>query len=144
MGVLSMATTTKKNIYDKNYIEEIRKEIQPIIENVIRPNAKVFDKDGIFPRENLNALAKEGWNGVTFSKEWGGLDYGYLGLSIAAEEIGRVDASTGLVYAMHVGAAQAIYLLGTDEQKEKWLLPVRKGSITTFAISEREIGRAHV
>lgn len=130
----------EKKIYSKAYVEEIREKVKPLIEKIIKPNSEKFDKDAIFPRENLIALAKEGWNSVTFPERLGGLDYGYIGLSVAAEEIGRVDASTGLVYAMHVGAAQVINLFGTDDQKERWLLPVREGSITTFAVSEKASG----
>lgn len=133
----------KKNIYSREYVEEIRNRIRPIVENVIKPNAEIIDKEGKFPRENLIALAKEGWNSVTISEKWGGLDLGYLGFAIAAEEIGKVDASTALVYAMHVGAAQGINLYGNDDQKERWLKPIRDGLIGTFSISEKAT-RGHV
>lgn len=131
---------TDKNIYSRVFIENIREMIRPIIENVIKPNAEIIDKTGKFPRENLLALAKEGWNSVTLPEKWDGLELGYVGLSVAAEEIGKVDASTGLVYAMHVGAAQAINLFGSDHQKERWLPQIRKGSLGTFSISEKATG----
>lgn len=130
-------------IYSREYVEEIRNRIRPIVENVIKPNAEKIDKEAKFPRDNLIALAKEGWNSVTISEKWGGLDLGYLGFAIAAEEIGKVDASTALVYTMHVGAAQAINLFGNDEQKERWLKPIRNGLIGTFSISEKAT-RGHV
>lgn len=139
-----MSTTIeKKNIYSREYIEEIRQRIRPVIENVIKPNAEAIDKEAKFPRENLVALAKEGWNSVTIDEKWGGLGLGYLGFAIAAEEIGKVDASTALVYAMHVGAAQGINLYGNDDQKERWLKPIRDGLIGTFSISEKAT-RGHV
>lgn len=130
----------EKNIYSRKYIEEIRESIKPLVERVIQPNAEQHDKDGTFPRENLLALAKEGWNAVTLGKEFGGLDLGYVGLSIAAEEIGKVDASTGLVYAMHAGATHSISLFGNDDQKERWLKPIQNGAIGTLAISEKASG----
>ncbi|OAH54331.1 acyl-CoA dehydrogenase [Domibacillus aminovorans] len=136
---MSKATVTK-NPYSRAYIEEIRQQVRPIIENVIKPNAEIIDREGKFPRENLEALAKEGWNSVTFDEKWDGLNLGYLGFSIVAEEIGKVDASTALVYAMHVGAAQVIALYGNDDQKERWLLPVRDGAVGTFSISEKATG----
>lgn len=133
----------QKTFYSRAYVEEIREKIKPIIKSVIEPNAELVDKEGKFPRENLVALAREGWNAVTIPEKWGGLDLGYLGFSIAAEEIGKVDASTALVYAMHVGAAQVIVLYGNDDQKERWLLPIREGSIGTFSTSEKAT-RGHV
>lgn len=135
--------TETKNIYSREYIEEIRERIRPIVENIIQPNAETIDREGKFPRENLVALAKEGWNSVTLSEKWGGLDLGYVGFAIAAEEIGKVDASTALVYTMHVGAAQGINLYGNDEQKERWLKPIRDGLIGTYSISEKAT-RGHV
>lgn len=134
---------SKKIIFSRAYVEEIREKVKPIIQNVIASNAALIDKERKFPRENLLALAKEGWNSVTIPERWGGLDLGYLGFSIVAEEIGKVDASTALVYAMHVGAAQVIVLYGNDDQKERWLLPIREGSIGTFSISEKAT-RGHV
>ncbi|MEK4883316.1 acyl-CoA dehydrogenase family protein [Bacillus sp. FSL W8-0223] len=139
MGILK----TDQNIYSRTYVEEIRERVSPIIQNVIEPNAEAIDREGKFPRENLLALAKEGWNSVTVPEKWGGLDLGYLGFSIVSEEIGKVDASTGLVYAMHVGATQVIVLYGNDDQKERWLLPVREGAIGTFSTSEKAT-RGHV
>ncbi|NMD70957.1 acyl-CoA/acyl-ACP dehydrogenase [Bacillus sp. DNRA2] len=133
-------SVTEKNIYSRAYIEEIRERIRPIVETVVKPNAEINDKEGRFPRENLLALAKEGWNSVVLGKEYGGLDLGYVGLSIAAEELGRVDASTGLVYAMHAAATQSIALFGTEVQKERWLKPISEGRIGTLAISEKASG----
>lgn len=129
-----------KNIYSKKYIDEIKEKVTSIIKDVIKPNAEINDKEGKFPRENLLVLAEKGWNGVLIPTKWGGLDLGYVGLSVVAEEIGKVDASTGLVYAMHVGAAQTINLFGNEDQKKRWLLPISKGAITTFAISEKATG----
>ncbi|KOY83861.1 acyl-CoA/acyl-ACP dehydrogenase [Lysinibacillus macroides] len=138
-----MSIVSEKNPYSREYVEEIRQRIRPIIETVIKANAEIIDKEAKFPRENLLSLAKEGWNSVTIDEKWGGLGLGYLGFAIAAEEIGKVDASTALVYAMHVGGAQGIHLYGNDEQKERWLLPIRDGLIGTFSISEKAT-RGHV
>lgn len=130
----------ERNVYYRAYLEEIREKVKPIVENVIKPNAESIDKEGRFPRENLLALAKDGWNSVIFPEKWGGLGLGYVGLSVVAEEIGKVDASTALVYAMHVAASQVINLFGNDDQKERWLLPVREGAIGTFSVSEKATG----
>ncbi|MGF9856492.1 acyl-CoA dehydrogenase family protein [Priestia endophytica] len=127
-------------VSSQSAIEKMRAMIKPIIEKKIKPNAEMIDKTGQFPRENLLYLASEGWNSVTIPKEWGGLDFGYVGLSVAAEEIGKVDASTGLVYAMHVGAVQAIHIFGSQSQKERWLPKVREGYLGTLSISEKATG----
>jgi acyl-CoA dehydrogenase len=115
-------------------------ELDDVIERVIRANAGEIDRTGNYPRENLRALAKIGWNGVLIPQQWGGLDLNYVAFAEASRRIGRADASTGLIYVMHVGAAQTINLFGSDDQKERWLKPTRDGLIGTYSTSERATG----
>jgi alkylation response protein AidB-like acyl-CoA dehydrogenase len=118
----------------------IREEVRTIVKDVIRPNAERVDRDGVFPRENLGALARAGFNGVLLPKELGGRGLDHVAFAIAAEEIGRACASTALVYVMHVGAAQTIALYGSDDQKQRWLVPARDGLIGTYSTSEKASG----
>jgi alkylation response protein AidB-like acyl-CoA dehydrogenase len=120
--------------------EALRSEIRKIVDEVIRPNADRIDREGIFPRENLTALARAGWNGVLLPESLGGRGLDHRAFALAAEEIGRACASTALVYVMHVGAAQTILLFGNDDQKERWLRPVRDGLIGTYSTSEKASG----
>lgn len=119
--------------------EKIRSEIRALVDEVIRPNAEQTDQ-GVFPRENLEALGRAGWNGILIPKEYGGLGLDHVAFSIVAEEVGRACASTGLVYVMHTGAAQTINLFGNHDQKERWLKPARDGLIGTYSTSEKASG----
>lgn len=95
---------------------------------------------GRFPRENLSALAEAGWNGVLIPERFGGRGLDHVAFAIAAEEIAKGCPSTSLVYVMHVGAVQTIALYGDEDQKERWLKPVRNGAIGTYSTSERASG----
>jgi alkylation response protein AidB-like acyl-CoA dehydrogenase len=118
----------------------LREQIRVLVDEQIRPNAERIDREGIFPRENLRALARAGWNGVLLPKQYGGLGLDHVAFAIAAEEIGRACASTALVYVMHVGAVQTIALFGNEDQKRRWLVPVREGLIGTYSTSEKASG----
>jgi alkylation response protein AidB-like acyl-CoA dehydrogenase len=120
--------------------DAIRLQIRKLVDEVIRPNAERIDRESIFPRENLLALARAGWNGVLLPRELGGLGLDHVAFAIAAEEIGSACASTALVYVMHIGAAQTIALYGSDDQKRRWLLPARDGLIGTYSTSEKASG----
>jgi alkylation response protein AidB-like acyl-CoA dehydrogenase len=120
--------------------EALRSEIKNIVNEVVRPNADRIDRNGLFPRDNLTALARAGWNGVLIPKSLSGLGHDHVAFAIAAEEIGRACASTALVYVMHVGAVQTLVLYGNDEQKQRWLRPVRDGLIGTYSTSEKASG----
>jgi alkylation response protein AidB-like acyl-CoA dehydrogenase len=117
----------------------VRDDIRQTIELVIAPNAEAVDQ-GTFPRANLGALARAGWNGILIPEALGGLGLDHVSFAIAAEEIASACASTGLVYVMHVGAAQSIALFGTDDQKRRWLGATRDGALGTFSTSERASG----
>jgi alkylation response protein AidB-like acyl-CoA dehydrogenase len=120
--------------------ERLRADIRGLVDEVIRPNADRNDREGAFPRENLQALARAGYNSVLFPKELGGLGLDHVAFSIVAEEIAAADASTGLIYVMHVSAAQTIFLFGTDDQRERWVKSARAGALGTFSTSERATG----
>ena len=120
--------------------EALRHEIRSLVDEVIRPRAEITDRDGVFPRANLDALARAGWNGVLLPTALGGRGLDHVAFAIAAEEIGRACASTALIYVMHVGAAQTILLYGNDDQQRRWLAPARDGLLGTYSTSEKASG----
>jgi alkylation response protein AidB-like acyl-CoA dehydrogenase len=124
----------------KQDYEAFRAQVRSLVDETVRPNADRVDSEGTFPRENLKALGCAGYNGVLLPKQLGGLELNHVAFAIVAEEIGRVCASTALVYVMHVGAAQTIALYGTEDQKKRWLLPTREGLIGTYSTSEKASG----
>jgi alkylation response protein AidB-like acyl-CoA dehydrogenase len=119
---------------------DLRSQLRHLVDEVIRPNAERIDSTGEFPRENLRALARSGWNSVLAPKELGGLALGHDAFALAAEEIGRACASTALVYVMHIGALQTVLLFGNDDQKQRWVKTARDGIIGTYSTSEKASG----
>lgn len=117
-----------------------RSAIRRLVDEVIRPNAERIDRTGEFPRDNLRALARAGWNSVLFPSSLGGLGLGHPELAVVAEEIGRACASTALVYVMHVGAAQTIALYGNDDQRRRYVGAARDGLVGTYSTSEKASG----
>ncbi|WGR93645.1 acyl-CoA/acyl-ACP dehydrogenase [Bradyrhizobium sp. ISRA443] len=110
------------------------------IDATVKVNADRNDKESRFPRENLHALSDAGWTGVLNEVQFGGLDCSHIDFAEAACRIGQVDASTGLVYVMHVGAAQAVNLFGSADQKERWLKSNNGRLLGTYSTSERATG----
>ena len=58
------------------------------------------------------------------------------------EELSRVDGGTGVILSAHVSlGAYPIYAYGTQEQKEKYLIPLAKGEkIGAFGLTEPNAG----
>jgi len=115
-------------------------KLDDVIESKVKVDADRNDLEGRFPRESLDALAAIGWNGVLNEGRFGGLGLGHVEFAEAAYRIGQADASTELIYVMHVGAAQTINLFGNDDQKERWLKPNKSHLLGTYSTSERASG----
>ena len=119
---------------------KVRADIRAIADESIRPNAAHIDETYTYPRQNLNALAKAGWNSLFLAEADGGLGLDFVSFAIASEEIGHACASTGLVYVMHTGAFKTIQLYGNDDQKNRWLKTARDGKVGTYSTSEKASG----
>jgi len=77
-----------------------------------------------------------GWAGICIPEEFGGLDFGFLGLGVVLEETGRTLTASPLVSSILVGAT-AITLGGSDEQKKTLLPQLAEGSLLmTLALDE--------
>ena len=65
-----------------------------------------------------------------------------VGAGLLTYELSRVDGSIATFFGVHVGLAmQSIYLLGSEEQKQRWLPPMaRLEKIGAFALTEPDHG----
>ncbi|WP_225131106.1 MULTISPECIES: acyl-CoA dehydrogenase family protein [unclassified Bradyrhizobium] len=124
----------------RKFDSDIYSRLDAAIDATVKVNADRNDLESRFPRENLRALAEAGWTGVLNESRFGGLALGHVDFAEAAYRIGQADASTGLVYVMHVGAAQTISLFGNDDQKERWLKANNGALLGTYSTSERATG----
>ena len=101
-----------------------------------------FDHEKKVSPEVVRGLADLGIFGLTIPEAYGG-----YGLSAAAycrvmEEVGRTDASLGILIGGHQSIGmKALLLFGTDEQKARWLPSLATGEkIAAFALTEPEAG----
>jgi alkylation response protein AidB-like acyl-CoA dehydrogenase len=119
-----------------------RRMVREFCENEVRPLAKTIDREHRVPHETVKKAAKLGLLGVPFPQKYGGMGGGETGYCILAEELGRVCSSTATVIGAHIGiAAMAVYLDGTEEQKQKYLVPMAQGkAIGAFGLTEAAAG----
>jgi butyryl-CoA dehydrogenase len=127
--------------FPKEY-QLFRRMAREFCENEVKPLAKTIDREHRVPFETLEKAAKLGLMGVPFPQKYGGMGGGETGYCIFAEELARVCSSTATVIGAHIGiAAMAIHLDGTDEQKQKYLVPLAQGTaIGAFGLTEPEAG----
>ena len=120
----------------------LRRMIREVAEQEVAPIAAEIDCEGRVPFETLRELGKIGLLGVCFPQEYGGMGAGEAGYCILMEELGRICTSTATNVGAHIGiGAMAIYLDGTEEQKQKYLTPLARGEkFAAFVLTESDAG----
>jgi len=127
--------------FPKEY-QLFRRMVRDFVENEVRPLAKEIDREHRVPFETIEKLAKVGLLGVPFPQKYGGVGAGETGYCILMEELDKVCPSTAAIVGTHIGiGAMSIHIGGTEEQKQKYLVPMCKGErIGAFALTEPGAG----
>ncbi|MGM9613787.1 MAG: acyl-CoA dehydrogenase family protein [Butyricicoccus sp.] len=122
--------------------EDFRAQIRKFAETAVKPYTFLWDKENHFPREVVQQMAKNGWMGIPYPKEYGGAGLDVISYAIAVEELSRVDGGTGVILSAHVSLGSwPIFAFGTEEQKQKYLVPLAKGEkIGAFGLTEPNAG----
>ena len=110
--------------------------------NEVKPIAAEIDEEERFPLETIPKLARYGFLGIPFPKEFGGQGADNLCYATAIEELSKVCAATGVIVSAHTSlCASPIFEFGTAEQKEKYLVPLAKGEkLGAFGLTEPNAG----
>jgi butyryl-CoA dehydrogenase len=121
---------------------EFRKTVRAFAEEVIEPRAQEMDETGEFPVDIVKQMGALGLFGLPFPEEYGGSGADFTTLCIAIEELARIDSSMAITLEAGVGlGAMPIYLFGSEEQKQRWLVPLARGEhIAGFGLTEPGAG----
>ncbi len=122
--------------------ENLRMRIREFAETEVKPIAFMLDKENEFPTEAVKKLGEMGILGTPFPKEYGGAGLDMLSYAIAVEELSRIDGGTGVILSAHVSlGSYPIFAYGTEEQKQKYLVPLAKGEkLGAFGLTEPNAG----
>lgn len=122
--------------------EELIAMYRDFAENEVKPLAAVIDNEERFPEENIAAMAEMGLFGIPFPEEYGGTGMDNLSYVQCVEEMSKVCASTGVIVSAHTSlCATPIYMFGTEEQKQKYLVPLASGQkLGAFGLTEPSAG----
>src|SRR6266508_4038436 len=97
-----------------------QKEIAPVIKEYDRNQEPIP-----FALKRMGAL---GILGICFPVRYGGQGMDYISWGLACEELEAVDTSLRVVMSVHTGlCSTTLFQWGTEEQKQKFLVPLAKG-----------------
>ena len=111
-------------------------------ENTVKPLAADLDKEARFPEETIAQMAELGMLGIPFPEEYGGTGMDNLSYVQCVEELSKVCASTGVTLSAHTSLGSwPIYHFGTEEQKQKYMVPLASGEkLGAFGLTEPNAG----
>ena len=120
----------------------MRDAIRTFCKEEIAPLVEEAEEKESFPQELFPKMAEMGLLGICFEEKYGGLGLDKVTQCILAEELGRTCAGIAKGVAAHVDLGSLpVAKFGTEEQKEKYLVPSIAGEmIGALAITEPNAG----
>ena len=120
----------------------LQKSVREFAEGEVKPLAKEIDETGRFPRDTFKKAAELGLTGVALPENYGGAGMDHISYTIVIEEIARACASTSVILSVQNSLyCDPIYRFGTEEQKQKLLVPFARGEkIGCYALTEPQAG----
>ncbi|MGA8274812.1 MAG: acyl-CoA dehydrogenase family protein [Thermoplasmata archaeon] len=118
--------------------EAFREAARAFLQKEVAPIVVEMDEKEEFPAASVRRMQEEGYFGIPIPEAYGGLGLGKVGYCLFLEELGKVDASHGVIVGAHtsLGTTPLLYY-GTEEQKRRWLIPAAKGErLLAFSLTE--------
>ena len=123
--------------------EELRESIRGFLDRELAPHATDWEREEWFPNEVFGKLAAQGLLGLKYPAEYGGQGGDYLHEAVLVEELARIGSGgTAAGIGAHTNiATPPIWKFGTEEQKQRYLVPAIRGEkIGALGITEPEAG----
>lgn len=112
---------------------DYRSVLARVIDDVVEPGAVAVDRDGSYPRAQMEALGEAGILGLASSTEVGGAGEGLASAADVVEQLARHCGSTAMVVMMHYSGTAVIEAYGPQDVREA----IAAGRhVTTLAFSE--------
>lgn len=125
------------------HLESIRDAIDRICSRFSDEYWFAKDREGGFPHDLHEILAKEGWLGICIPEEYGGSGLGITEASVMMQAISESGAGMTGASAVHMNifGLNPVVVFGSEEQKQRMLPPLVQGKEKAcFAVTEPNTG----
>jgi alkylation response protein AidB-like acyl-CoA dehydrogenase len=122
--------------------EQLRESIENFARKELAPHAEEWEET-TFPNWVFNRMGELGFLGLSYPEEYGGQGGDYYANIVLAEAIGEArSGGLAMGVAVHTDmATPPVFLFGTEEQKQRYLVPSIKGEkISCLGITEPDAG----
>jgi len=120
----------------------LRETVRKFAEKEVMPISEILDEKDEFSFELFRRMGELGFLGLPFSERYGGSGLGAIEACIFTEEMAKANSGVAASAMAHVNLAlMPLYVFGTEEQKQRYLVPGIKGEkIGAFGLTEPYAG----
>lgn len=120
----------------------VQKLARDFAEKRLAPSVSERDHKEEFSRALADEMGEMGLTGICFPEEYGGSGGDVMSYILAVEELSKADDGIGITLSATVSlCAWPIYAYGTEEQKQKYLVPLAEGEkLGAFGLTEPNAG----
>ena len=124
---------------DQLSVQELAKKFA---DEVVAATVTDLDRKHEFPLEEVKQCGEMGFLGICVPEEYGGAGMDHLSDVLVMEQIARHSSSLASIIDAHASLGSTPLLLaGTEEQKQKYLVPAASGqALCAFALTEPQSG----
>ena len=122
--------------------ELLRRSVAEFVDKEVVSAAARIDEEGQFPASLFQKAAELGYLGIRYPAEYGGSEGDNVMFTLMCEELGRGSMSLAATVAMQcLMGTDFVYRFGTEEQKQRLLVPAIKGQkMGVIAMTEPDAG----
>ena len=122
--------------------EMFRQAVAEFVDREVIPVAGILDEQEEFPWEIFRKIARLGWLGIRYPEVYGGGEADNMTFNLMCEELARGSLAVAATVAMQsLMGTDFIHRFGTEEQKQRWLVPALRGEkIGSIAMTEPGAG----
>jgi citronellyl-CoA dehydrogenase len=132
----------RKHFIFNDHHDQLRESIHAFVVKELAPHAEEWEET-TFPDSVFRRMGELGFLGLSYPEEYGGQggDY-FCNLVLAEEMVHAKCGGLGMGIAVHTDmATPPVFLFGTEEQKQRYLVPSIKGEkISCLGITEPDAG----
>jgi alkylation response protein AidB-like acyl-CoA dehydrogenase len=135
-------SSRRRHFIFNDHHEQLRDSIHAFVVKELAPHAEEWEET-TFPDSVFRRMGELGLLGLSYPEEYGGQggDY-FCNLVLAEEMVHAKCGGVGMGVAVHTDmATPPVFLFGTEEQKQRYLVPSIKGEkISCLGITEPDAG----
>lgn len=107
----------------------------------LAPHALEWDAEGHFPVDAIRRTAELGMGGIYIDEEYGGAGLGRMDAVLVFEALSTGCPAVASYMSIHNMVAKCLELFATEEQKQRWLLPLTSfEALSSYCLTEPNAG----